>query len=68
MQKQGLLVGRIVLAFLFISSINATSATFANHAIVLKADSFKHYIDTFNEDDEELYVQHIPNEKAWEFL
>lgn len=68
MQKQGLLVGRIILAFLFISSINTTSATFADNAIVLKADSFKHYIDTFNEDDEELYVQHIPNEKAWEFL
>jgi len=35
---------------------------------ILKADSFKHYIDTFNEDDEEPYIQHIPNEEAWEFF
>jgi predicted GH43/DUF377 family glycosyl hydrolase len=25
-------------------------------------------VDTFNENDEELYTQHIPNEKAWGFL
>jgi hypothetical protein len=37
-------------------------------ATMLKAESFKHYIDTFNENDEELYIQYIPNEKAWEFL
>ena len=35
---------------------------------MLKADSFKHYIDTFNENDEEIYVQNVSNEKAWEFL
>ena len=68
MQNKDLPVGIIALAFLFLSFINTTSATLANNAIVLKAYSFKHYIDTFNESDEELYVQHIPNEKAWEFL
>jgi len=35
---------------------------------VLQADSFKHYIDRFGEDDEELYIQYIPNDKAWTFL
>ena len=35
---------------------------------VLDPASFEHYVDTFNENDEELYVQHIPNEKSWEFL
>ncbi len=35
---------------------------------VLKPDSCKHYIDKFNGDDEELYAQHIPNDKAWRFL
>jgi len=35
---------------------------------VLNSDSFKHYVNTFIENDEELYIQHIPNEKAWEFL
>ncbi|MCK4294048.1 MAG: hypothetical protein KAY65_12685 [Planctomycetes bacterium] len=35
---------------------------------VLEAASFKHYIDRFGDNDEELYVQHVPNDKAWEFL
>ncbi|UCG49032.1 MAG: hypothetical protein JSU94_04465 [Phycisphaerales bacterium] len=35
---------------------------------VLEADSFGHYVESFNAGDEELYVQHIPNEKAWDFL
>ena len=34
---------------------------------LLKADSFKHYVEKFNRDDEELYAN-IPNAKAWEFL
>jgi len=56
------------LAFLFMFSINASVAICAHNPIVLKADSFEHYVDAFNENDEELYVQHISNEKAWEFL
>jgi hypothetical protein len=35
---------------------------------VLDPASFKRYVDTFNENDEELHAQHIPNEKAWGFL
>ena len=35
---------------------------------VLKAEAFRHYVDQFNRDDNELYVQHIPNAAAWEFL
>jgi len=46
----------------------AAGATEMPGSLVLKADSFKHYIDTFNKDDEELFIQYIPNEKAWEFL
>ncbi len=48
--------------------LNAAIASDTRNTFVLKADSFKHYIDTFNENDEELYVQHISNEKAWEFV
>jgi predicted GH43/DUF377 family glycosyl hydrolase len=48
--------------------LSTTIASEEKSTAVLKAESFKHYIDTFNENDEELYVQHIPNEKAWEFL
>lgn len=36
--------------------------------VVLNPDNFKHYIDKFNENDNELYIQHVPNEKAWTFL
>lgn len=35
---------------------------------VLNADDYKHYIERFNKDDEELYVQYIPNESVWNFL
>lgn len=38
------------------------------HPEVLKPERFKHYVDHFNALDEELYVQHIPNSHAWEFL
>jgi len=56
-------------AFLCISFLlNTASASDTRNTFVLKAESFKHYIDTFNENDEELYVQHISNEKAWEFV
>ena len=35
---------------------------------VLKVEAFQHYIDTFNQSDNELYKQHIPNSAAWDFL
>jgi hypothetical protein len=40
----------------------------ARSAAVLNADSFKHYIERFNADDDELYRQSIPNADAWGFL
>ena len=61
--------GVLVSVFLSVSFVSDTiSAVGIPKALVLKAESFKHYVDTFNENDEELYVQHISNEKAWEFL
>ena len=36
--------------------------------LVLKAEAFRHYLDALNQNDNELYVQHIPNAAAWEFL
>ena len=35
--------------------------------LILTSEKFKHYIQKFNEKDEELYA-HIPNSKAWDFL
>ncbi|MDR2775817.1 MAG: hypothetical protein LBC19_13990, partial [Tannerella sp.] len=40
----------------------------ANKATVLCPNDCKPYIDAFNADDDELYKQSFPNEKAWEFL
>lgn len=36
--------------------------------MVLRADSFKHYVHGFNAQDQELYPQAIPNAEAWSFL
>lgn len=52
---------RVLALALFVVTVEAEGS-------VLNSDSFKHYVDTFNENDEELYIQHIPNEKVWEFL
>ena len=69
MEKRKLLSGVMLPAFLYASfMVDAAVASDAHGTAVLKAESFRHYIDTFNENDEELYAQHIPNEKAWEFL
>lgn len=35
---------------------------------VLNSTSFKHYIDAFNHNDNELYKQLLPNDSAWIFL
>ncbi|MGV3558015.1 MGH1-like glycoside hydrolase domain-containing protein [Larkinella arboricola] len=35
---------------------------------VLQTETFKPYVTAFNENDEELYKQLIPNSKAWAFL
>ena len=37
-------------------------------ADVLEKQSFKHYVDKFNQQDKELYPQHVPNKDAWAFL
>jgi len=35
---------------------------------VLVPENYRHYITWFNELDNELYPQHIPNDSAWDFL
>ena len=37
-------------------------------APVLKAESFRHYVETFNAHDDELYKNIYPNSAAWDFL
>jgi hypothetical protein len=35
---------------------------------ILNMSSFKHYIDEFNINDRELYVNTITNREAWDFI
>lgn len=65
MRMKHLHTGVMFQIFLCVSLALSTSMA---SAAALKAESFKHYFDTFNENDEDLYVQHVPNQKAWEFL
>ena len=52
----------------FISAVLAVANTGIVAQHILKADNYKHYIDSFNVNDEELFVQYINNEKSWDFL
>ena len=35
---------------------------------VLKSDSFRHYIEKFNQNDQETVVNYIPNSAAWQWI
>lgn len=65
MQCKYLPVSVVTCTFLLGFSMNSVGA---DDAFVLEAALFKHYIEEFNGSDEELYGQHIANDKAWEFL
>lgn len=69
MDKKILSMGIIIgVTFLAVFIANTGFASGRLGPSVLKAETFKHYIERFNENDEELYSQYIGNEKAWEFL
>jgi hypothetical protein len=62
-------VSQVVLSIVAVAALaTAGLGAQAPQGPVLQADSFRHYIDRFNRDDEELYAQYVPNERAWEFL
>ena len=53
--------------FLPLFVLLATASLFAQGKI-LDPQSYKHYIDTFNANDNELYKGYIPNSESWQFL
>ena len=63
MQRTRLLLVSVLLA----TSAAARGAEAAAGAAVLQVEAFRHYVDQFNRDDEDLYAN-IPNAAAWEFL
>ncbi len=57
----------IVLAVLYYI-VATTAKAQSNVRFVLEPAAFKHYVDTFNTNDNELYKGLFPNDKSWEFL
>jgi hypothetical protein len=64
-----------ILSFYFILFLvgPAIKATGQNNrsisaGLILKAETYRHYIDSFNINDQELYAQYITNENCWSFL
>ncbi|MGC4035023.1 MAG: hypothetical protein QM764_03610 [Chitinophagaceae bacterium] len=53
----------LIFIFCLIRAFNSYSQPY-----ILKSSSFKHYIDTFNSNDNELYKAYITNDKSWSFL
>ncbi len=69
MEKKSSSIDAVFVALMcLLLTLNITTASEAKTPAALKADAFKHYIDAFNDNDEEIHIQHIPNVKAWEFL
>jgi len=66
MEKYTLLV--IVVIFLVISSCTQKRSETTIEKGILKWDRFSHYIETFNNSDDELYQQFIPNDRSGAFL
>jgi len=65
MQRTRLLLVSVLLATS--AAARGADAAAAAGAAVLQAEAFRHYVDRFNRDDEDLYAN-IPNAAAWEFL
>lgn len=53
---------------LLLALLMALSSVFSQTAPVLRSERFKHYVDSFNAVDTELYPGFISNRDAWNFL
>lgn len=64
-----ILIGIAVVALVGIKTALAVDIRSPNGgASILKAESFQHYIELFNANDEAIYPAYIPNGAAWSFL
>ena len=52
----------------FLLLLSTFSITIFAQPGILQEKDFKHYIDSFKENDEELYKQAYPNSEAWKFI
>ena len=51
-----------------ITSTAGFGAVPAAQPLVLKAEAYRHYVEDFNRDDNELYKGYFPNSASWDFL
>ncbi len=58
----------LVCQFLLVLPAGSTAVAAPCRALVLKAESFRHYVEDFNKNDQELYQGNFPNAAAWGFL
>jgi hypothetical protein len=69
MSRHFIFTGMAIMAFVAAEVVLANGAQQpAVPPIVLKSETFKHYIDSFNANDQELYPGYITNGAAWNFL
>jgi hypothetical protein len=57
-----------IMILLVLLSFVLGSRVYAQNLTILETSDFKHYIDEFNSNDNELYKQCIPNDSVWVFL
>ena len=55
-------------AFCATAALLALLPVVAGQPSVLSPEKFRPYVETFNREDEEVYRQEMPNERAWDFL
>ena len=58
---------RVALLLTPLATLHAANVPKPAHA-VLQAEAFRHYVEAFNQNDQELYKGFFPNHAAWEFL
>ena len=59
-------MNRLLLIIVFLITIGLRS--YSQENFILNTADFKHYIEEFNKNDNELYKQLFSNEQAWKFL
>jgi hypothetical protein len=64
----GLVTGLVLLGAIFAAAAEGQNAVPQAGLTVLQPAAFKHYIDSFNRQDQELYPQFISNAASWSFL
>ncbi len=65
--KRRLVMRCISLMGLFLVLMVSGCARVSESGGVLEAGGFKHYVDYFNETDDEIVVNHIANSESWAY-